>query len=177
VPETRKLDQVTTTAYGRERVPGSGEYEVRIPARFFKDLTISLEAKALLPILVAYADHQTKETYIRNQQLQELLGRKRAVMERALRELYEKGWLLRNPRRGQRGRWEPRILTWCIPRPDRCSNSPQRCRPATVKRATSHIPSQVKSPKDVKASSTSNEDAIAQNLSNGTDQSSKEGLT
>jgi hypothetical protein len=155
------------------KVPFLTEYEVRIPARFFKDQTLSLEAKALLPILVAHADHATKQTHIGNKRLQKLFGRQRAVLERALRELCDKGWLKRIRQRLERGRWGPRILVWCIPHTDRCSNSPQRSAPATVKRATSHTPGQVKSPEDRKASFTSAESTGAQNLSNGATECSK----
>jgi hypothetical protein len=156
----------TTQVFGREESSGANEYEVRIPVRFFKDDTISLEAKALLPILVAHADNITKETYVGNQTLQKLLKRKRAVIERALKELCETGWLRRKPQRMERGRWGKRILGWRIPKPDPCSDSRQRSRPATVRQATSHIPSQVRSPKK-KSSFTSEKMTDAQNLSNG----------
>ena len=93
----------------------SSAYEVRIPASFYKDETISLEAKVLLAVIVAYADCKTRETYVCNRTLEKCLGRGRAVIERALNELCNAGWLRRKPQRTVGGRWGPRFLVWQTP--------------------------------------------------------------
>jgi hypothetical protein len=142
-------------------------YEVRIPAGFYKDEMISIEAKALLSVIVAYADSKTRETYVSNRVLKKCLRRGRAVIERALNELCAAHWLIRKWQRDEGGRWGRRILVWQIPPSHRCSNSPQRCLPAAVKRATSHIPSQVRSPKEKASYSRAEEQAVAPISSNG----------
>jgi hypothetical protein len=154
----------------------SSGYEVRIPAGFYKDETISLEAKALFGVIVAYADANTRETYVSNHTLSKCLGRGRAVIERALNELYNSGWLYRKRQRALGGRWGPRFLVWQIPEPDRCSNSLQRCVPAAVQRATCHIPGEVRSLEET-SSFSSEELTDAQKSSNGVTDSVEEVLT
>src|SRR5262249_552420 len=128
---------------------------------------ISLEAKALLGVIVAHADGKTRETYICNASLQKLLRRGRAVVERTLNQLCNAGWLKRKWQRQDNGRWGRRFLVWQIPPSHRCSNSPQPCLPAAGKRAPSHIPSQVRSPEEKSSCTSSDEQTIAPNSSNG----------
>ena len=122
----------------------SREFEVRIPARFFKDASISMEAKALLPIVAAHADSKTRQTYVSNRTLLLLMRCGRGVLERALRELCGLGWLSRS-QRVEGGRWGRRTLTWHLGSTRR-SKPPQRLLPPTEEQATSHTPSEVKSP-------------------------------
>jgi len=160
----------------RANLGRSKEYEVRIPARFYKDSSISLEAKGLLGIIVAHSGSESRETYIGNSRLIELMGRSRSVIERAMKELCEKGWLRKKPQRVAGGRWGPRFLTWQIPEPDRSSISPQRCQPTTVKRAPSHIPGQVRSPEE-KSSCSGEELTDAQNSNIGVTETVEEAMT
>jgi hypothetical protein len=103
---------------------GTGEYWTRIPARFYKDELISPEAKALLGIIVSFADGHSNETFVSNSRLRKLMRRGRAVLDRTIHELRDLGWLRIEPRRGPRGRFGGRILIWSVP--DRCSSPPQR---------------------------------------------------
>lgn len=163
--ETSGVGHGDAPAAATRAVAHSSEYEVRLPARFYKDSSISLEAKALLGIIVAHSDSVSRETYVGNRALTSLMRRGRAVIERTMNELCDRGWLRRKPQRFENGRWGPRYLVWQIPHADRSSLSPQRLGPAKVKRATSHIPSYVRSPK-VEASSAS-ELTTARKMSNG----------
>jgi hypothetical protein len=145
----------------------SSGYEVRVPAAFYKDETIPLAAKALLGVIVAYADSKTRETRVSNASLRRALQCGRAVLERALNELCNARWLTRKWQRDATGRWARRTLIWQIPEKPRCSKSPQPCQPAAVKRAPCHIPSQVRSPKEKSSCTSTEEQTVAPISSNG----------
>lgn len=93
------------------------DFEVRIPARFLKDPSISSDAKILRAEVGAFADGRTGLSYVRPQKLELILGWGRRRRERAQSELAERGWLKLGWRRAARGRWARRIYELSVPEP------------------------------------------------------------
>lgn len=93
----------------------SGGFQVRIPASFLKNPSISPRAKLLRAILAAYADARTGETYVKPATLGKLLRCSRGKREAAQRELVSLGWLKLKFLRGARGRWGRRIFVLTEP--------------------------------------------------------------
>ena len=91
------------------------DFEVRIPARFLKDLAISSDAKVLRAAIGAFADGKTGISYVQPKKLEKILDWGRRRRERAQAELANAGWLRLNWRRSNHGRWARRIYELCEP--------------------------------------------------------------
>jgi len=121
--------------------PRKLDFNVRIPARFLKDPTISADAKLLRAVIGAYADGRTGKSYVGLKTLEELLGWGRRRRERAQADLAKAGWLRLEWKHGSRGRWFKRIYEVCEPRTvARIERSGE-----TAQLISSHSQSQVKS--------------------------------
>ena len=83
---------------------GKDGFIVRIPARLLKDKTLRRDAKLLYCILSAYADARSGETYVSPSTIERQMHSKRAVRERAQRELVTRGLLQIKRERGAGGR-------------------------------------------------------------------------
>jgi hypothetical protein len=91
------------------------DFEVRIPARFLKEPTISPNAKVLRAAIGAFADGKTGVTFVQPKKLEKTLSWGRRRRERAQAELVKAGWLRLKLRRGAHGRWARRIYELCEP--------------------------------------------------------------
>ena len=86
------------------------DFQVRIPAPFLKDPTISPTAKLLLAILKAHADAFTGKCFVTSATIEKLLGCGRNKREMAQRELVGLGYLKLSWRRGLQGKWARRVF-------------------------------------------------------------------
>ena len=85
------------------------DYQVRIPARFLKDPTISADAKVLRALIGAFADGRTGVSFVQPMKLEQTLGWGRRRRERAQAGLVWAGWLRLKWKRGTHGRWARRV--------------------------------------------------------------------
>jgi hypothetical protein len=122
--------------------PYKRDFEVRIPARFLKDSSISADARILWSVIAAYTDGKTRETFVLPKTLEKVLGWGRRRRERAQAELAKTGWLKLKWRRGSHGRWARRIYELIKPTVARFERSGQ-----TEQLISYHSQSQVKSSK------------------------------
>ena len=100
----------TAEIHNPNRDGRSRDFQVRIPAPFLKDRTISPTAKLLLAILKAHADGSTGECFVTSATIEKLLDCGRDKRERAQRELAGLGYVRLGWRRGFRGKWARRVF-------------------------------------------------------------------